>query len=201
MIGTETIDPISDREERSLQKEEKNSVGIPYVHPSTTGPPTWFSPPPSVNPKPPSNETHTRSLTPPFIVDNEVWPEDKCTSLLCPLSDPFRAWSSYSTRCSSPHVTDRPLQRMEAILPRLCRSQANPKGRVPHLDRPALRFSPKLLNRTEPPQRHGTTRTKKTSRGSWTGSWTRFTSFKRRRFVPYPTAACNSHSFRNTTGT
>ena len=85
---------------------------------------------------------------------------------------------------------------MEAILPRLCRPQANPEGRVPSLLL-APRLSPDPLNRTELVQRDGTTGTRKTSRGSWNGSWTKFMSFRRRRSVPYLAAQFCPGLFHN----
>ena len=120
----------------ALEKEtaeiQYSSAGIPYVHKATTGPLAWFSPLPSVNPHPPSSKTHTLSFTLLFILDNEVRPKDNRTSRLWSLFDPFRPQSWCLTHHSS--TTDRPLQRMEAILPRLCRPQTNPKGRVPQLN-------------------------------------------------------------------
>lgn len=107
--------------------------------PATAGPPTRFSPPPSVNPQPSSGTAHARSLTPPSILDNEVRQEDHRTSRFWRLSDLFRTRTLVSTKILSPCVTDCPLRRMEAILPRLRWPQTNPQGRVPNF--PGARIS------------------------------------------------------------
>jgi hypothetical protein len=138
-MGTEPgIDPSSGAEERSLRKGYKARITT-RARCSTAERPICSRPPSSVNPPAFPLQQNPRSfLKISSTLDDEVWQEDNRTSSL---SDQFRTLNSHSTQLSSSPPTDLPLRRMEAILPRLCRSQTNSKGRVPKL---SSAFNPHL---------------------------------------------------------
>jgi len=66
-----------------VEKEVSIKVSAYLSTPANCRPPSQLWSPPSANPQPPSSKPYTRSPTPPFALDNEVWQEDKRTSTLC----------------------------------------------------------------------------------------------------------------------